>query len=115
MATTVGLIKGATEVVLGIGEVSIDNFTFKLFYKWSVSLFITGSVVVVSSQFFGDPIACETVPFKIFSLILQKKPTLFCRLMTLWMRWLSMRTVGCTLLLTFLLISRYSFFLAIIF
>ena len=61
MATTVGLIKGATEVILGIGEVSIDNFTFKLFYKWSVSLFITGSVVVCSSQFFGDPIACETV------------------------------------------------------
>ena len=61
MATTVGLIKGATEVVLGIGEVSIDNFTFKLFYKWSVSLFIAGSVVVVSSQFFGDPISCETV------------------------------------------------------
>lgn len=60
MATTVGLIKGATEVVLGIGEVSIDNFTFKLFYKWSVSLFIAGSVVVVSSQFFGDPISCET-------------------------------------------------------
>jgi len=60
MATTVGLIKGATEVILGIGEVSIDNFTFKLFYKWSVSLFITGSVATVSSQFFGDPIACET-------------------------------------------------------
>jgi len=60
MATTVGLIKGATEVVLGIGEVSIDNFTFKLFYKWSVSLFITGSVATVSNQFFGDPIACET-------------------------------------------------------
>ena len=39
----------------------MDNFTFKLFYKWSVSLFIAGSVVVVSSQFFGDPISCETV------------------------------------------------------
>ena len=63
MATTVGLIKGATEVVLGIGEVSIDNFTFKLFYKWSVSLFIAGSVAVCSSQFFGDPVACETVTF----------------------------------------------------
>jgi len=60
MATTVGLIKGATEAILGIGEVSVDNFTFKLFYKWSVSLFIAGSVVVVSSQFFGDPISCET-------------------------------------------------------
>ena len=42
-------------------QVSVDNFTFKLFYKWSVSLFIAGSVVVVSSQFFGDPISCETV------------------------------------------------------
>ena len=60
MATTVGLIKGATEVILGIGEVSIDNFTFKLFYKWSVSLFIASSVTVCSSQFFGDPIACES-------------------------------------------------------
>ena len=65
MATTVGLIKGATEVVLGIGEVSIDNFTFKLFYKWSVSLFIAGSVAVCSSQFFGDPVACETVSVKL--------------------------------------------------
>ena len=114
MATTVGLIKGATEVVLGIGEVSIDNFTFKLFYKWSVSLFITGSVVVVSSQFFGDPIACETVTLQIFSLIMQIKATTYFRLMNLWTRKLSMRTVGCTLLLIFLQISRYSSFLAII-
>eukprot|EP00092_Neocalanus_flemingeri_P020605 GFUD01022326.1.p1 GENE.GFUD01022326.1~~GFUD01022326.1.p1 ORF type:complete len:425 (-),score=107.53 GFUD01022326.1:32-1306(-) len=60
MATSVGLIKGATEAILGIGEVSIDNFTFQLFYKWSVSLFVASSVAVCSSQFFGDPIACET-------------------------------------------------------
>lgn len=60
MATTVGLIKGATETLLGIGEVSIDNFTFKLFYKWSASIFIAGSVITASSQFFGEPIACET-------------------------------------------------------
>ena len=115
MASTVGLIKGATEVVLGIGEVSIDNFTFKLFYKWSVSLFIAGSVAVCSSQFFGDPIACETVTIQIFSLILLMKTNIFFRLMILWMRWLSMRTVGCTLLLMFLQISRYSSFLAIVF
>ena len=60
MAEQLGLIKGATEAILGIGEVSIDNFTFKLFYKWSVSLFIASSVTVCSSQFFGDPIACES-------------------------------------------------------
>ena len=61
MATTIGIVKSATETILGIGEVSIDNFTFKLFYKWSVSLFVAGSVAVCSSQFFGDPISCETV------------------------------------------------------
>ena len=61
MADTVGLIKGATEAVLGIGEIAIDNFTFKLFYKWSVSLLIASSVTVFSGQFFGDPIHCDIV------------------------------------------------------
>jgi len=60
MATEIEGIKEVTEAILGIGEVSIDNFTFKLFYKWSVSFFISGSVLVQASQFFGDPIACET-------------------------------------------------------
>ena len=63
MADTVGLIKGATEAVLGIGEIAIDNFTFKLFYKWSATLFIASSIAVVSNQFFGDPISCETVSY----------------------------------------------------
>jgi len=59
MAATIGLIKSATEIVLGIGGISIDNFTFKLFYKWSVSLYIASSVTVISGQFFGDPIHCD--------------------------------------------------------
>ena len=80
MATELEGIKEVTEAILGIGEVAIDNFTFKvnlieywhvllyvetflhkLFYKWSVPLYISGSVLVQASQFFGDPIACETV------------------------------------------------------
>ena len=61
MATEIELIKGFTESILGIGEVSIDNLTFKLFYKWSASLFIASSVLSQANQFFGDPIACETV------------------------------------------------------
>jgi len=60
MATELEGIKEVTEAILGIGEIAIDNFTFKLFYKWSVSLYITGSVLVQASQFFGDPLACET-------------------------------------------------------
>ena len=34
MATEIEGIKDITESILGIGDVSIDNFTFKLFYKW---------------------------------------------------------------------------------
>ena len=68
MASAITIVKSATEAVLGIGEVSIDNFTFKLFYKWSVSFFITGSVAAAATQFFGDPIACETVSGNLFTV-----------------------------------------------
>ena len=61
MASELEGIKEITEALLGIGDVAIDNFTFKLFYKWSVSFYITSSVLVQASQFFGDPMACETV------------------------------------------------------
>ena len=87
MATELEGIKEVTEAILGIGEVAIDNFTFKvfnqpvieciknidsffylkLFYKWSVSLYITGSVLVQANKFFGDALACEGVSrFKYF-------------------------------------------------
>lgn len=60
MAAAIGIAKTATEIFLGVGEVSIDNLTFKLHYKWSVTLFIVCSVLVQTSQFFGDPVQCET-------------------------------------------------------
>ena len=82
MATELEGIKEVTEAILGIGEIAIDNFTFKvnlnlkmyvqnfllkLFYKWSVSLYITGSVLVQANKFFGDALACEGVSrFKYF-------------------------------------------------
>ena len=65
MAAAIGIAKTATEIFLGVGEVSIDNLTFKLHYKWSVTLFIVCSVLVQTSQFFGDPVQCETVSFMI--------------------------------------------------
>ena len=89
MATEIEGIKEVTEAILGIGEVSIDNFTFKLFYKWSVSFFISGSVLVQASQFFGDPIACETVSLQLAAIkykIKSKLLILSYRLMTLLMR-----------------------------
>jgi hypothetical protein len=61
MAAALGIAKTATEIFLGVGEISIDNLTFKLYYKWSVTLFIVSSVLVSTSQFFGEPIQCETV------------------------------------------------------
>jgi len=60
MAAAIGLAKTATEVFLGVGTVSIDNLTFQLHYRWSVTLFIVCSVLVQTSQFFGDPVQCET-------------------------------------------------------
>lgn len=60
MAAAIGLAKTATEVFLGVGTVSIDNLTFQLHYRWSVTLFIVSSVLVQTSQFFGDPVQCET-------------------------------------------------------
>ena len=61
MAAAIGLAKTATEVFLGVGTVSIDNLTFQLHYRWSVTLFVVCSVLVQTSQFFGDPVQCETV------------------------------------------------------
>ena len=66
-------------------QVSVDNFTFKLFYKWSVSLFIAGSVVVVSSQFFGEPISCETVSVGRGAVMLRADGEYY-RLTTVWMK-----------------------------
>jgi len=60
MATEIEGIKDITESILGIGDVSIDNFTFKLFYKWSLSFYIASFALVQANQFFGDPLACET-------------------------------------------------------
>ncbi|XP_059095142.1 innexin inx2-like isoform X1 [Tigriopus californicus] len=60
MAAAIGIAKTATEIFLGVGEISIDNLTFKLYYKWTVTMFIVSSVLVSTSQFFGEPIQCET-------------------------------------------------------
>ena len=61
MAAAIGIAKTATEIFLGVGTVSVDNLTFQLHYRWSVTLFIVCSVLVQTSQFFGDPVQCETV------------------------------------------------------
>lgn len=40
-------------------DVVIDNWVCSLFHKGCVVLFLTGSMVGILSQYFGDPISCD--------------------------------------------------------
>jgi len=55
----VGLVSKTAKGFFGDSGVSIDNWTFKFFYKGSVVLAIFCSVIVTSRQFFGAPISCD--------------------------------------------------------
>ena len=39
-----------------LDETNIDNWTFKLYYKVSMVICMTGATVGIASQYFGDPI-----------------------------------------------------------
>lgn len=59
MAATLGAIQAATSLVLGKNELSIDNWTFKLFYQWSTTMLVGFSILISCNQYFGDPIQCD--------------------------------------------------------
>ena len=61
MAATIGIAKTATEIFLGVGEVSIGNLTFQLHYRYSVTLLVAALVLVQTSQFFGDPVQYDLI------------------------------------------------------
>ena len=61
MAEILGAATGATKLFLEVNQISIDNWTFKLFYKATTTLLIACSVVACRKQFFGAPINCEVV------------------------------------------------------
>jgi hypothetical protein len=44
---------------LKFDERNIDNWLFKLFHKGCVVIFLTGSLVGIVSQYFGEPISCD--------------------------------------------------------
>ena len=56
-----GAATTATKFFLEVNQVSIDNLTFKLFYKATTTILLASSIVATSKQFFGDPIACDIV------------------------------------------------------
>ena len=66
MAEILGAATSATKFFLEVNQISIDNWTFKLFYKATTTLLLACSVIASSKQFFGDPINCEVV--RIFSI-----------------------------------------------
>ena len=62
MAALAALLTAGSNIIKNffeINTISIDNWTFKLFYKWSTTLFVFGSICVTHKQFFGDPILCD--------------------------------------------------------
>ena len=59
MADIVNAISKATDSFLNINTITVDNCTFKLFYKWTVTLLVACSVLVGSKQLFGGPITCD--------------------------------------------------------
>ena len=60
MATAILTAASASsKLLVGEKEPSIDNWTFRLFYRYSTGLLILGSFLVSSNQFFGEPIQCD--------------------------------------------------------
>jgi hypothetical protein len=43
-------------------DIAIDNWIFKMHYKFSVILMLAGSAIGVAKQYFGDPINCQVGP-----------------------------------------------------
>ena len=63
MADIVGSAYTSAQGFLGLKSegVSIDNLTFKLFYKATTTVLLVFAALTSVKQFFGDPIACEVV------------------------------------------------------
>ena len=69
MAEILGAATSATKFFLEMNKISIDNATFKLFYKATTTILLACSVVASSKQFFGDPINCELVVIEYLFLL----------------------------------------------
>ena len=42
-----------------LDEINIDTWQFKLYYRASALICMTGATVGIATQYFGDPISCE--------------------------------------------------------
>ena len=60
MAYLLNVVTNATSSFLELHKVSIDNWVFKLYYKFTTSLLLVSSVLTTSKQLFGSPIQCDS-------------------------------------------------------
>ena len=61
MAALLGSLASAKTLILGEGGPSIDNWTFRLYYRYSTTFLMGASLLVTANQFFGEPILCDMV------------------------------------------------------
>ena len=77
-----------------VNQISIDNWTFKLFYKATTTILLACSLLSGTKQFFGEPINCDVVRTWL-------KSTKYCSLCFFpsvvvgWMEGCWTATVGC--------------------
>ena len=55
----IGLVSKATRHFFDAGTISVDNWTFKMYYKLTIVVVIVMTTMVTSRQFFGHPIYCD--------------------------------------------------------
>ena len=53
-----------------VNQISIDNWSFKCFYKITTSILLTCSLMSTTKQFFGEPIQCDLVRDRTVSMAL---------------------------------------------
>ena len=62
MGDSLGLATSATNYFLEVNRITIDNWTFKLFYKWTPAILLIGAGITLTKQFvYEGPIHCEVV------------------------------------------------------
>ena len=61
MAEVLGAVTTATKFFFEVNQISIDNWSFKCFYKITTSILLTCSLISSTKQFFGEPIQCDLV------------------------------------------------------
>jgi hypothetical protein len=61
MADMLEAATGAVKMFMEMNNLTIDNMSFKMFYRGTTAVLVVASFLATSKQVFGDPISCEVV------------------------------------------------------